>query len=220
MAFRTMALVSQTYKSLGLDDPVDGITGTPQVVLSLSFVLDRLIQKNEKLMVASKLKDTVSIFHGSRAPNLSIKQYIERIFKYAGCSPSAFLIAYIYMDRLFQRTGGHLTSLNVNRLLITTIMVAAKFIDDACHNNDYYAKVGGISNAEMNKLELELLFNLDFRLFVTTEVFSKYCEQLGGATIQEYQIQRPIDPRIYESWQDMDNTRSAAKLAGYGCRPL
>ncbi len=32
------------------------------------------------------------------------------------------------------------------RLLITSIMTAAKFFDDKYYKNEYYAKVGGISN--------------------------------------------------------------------------
>lgn len=47
------------------------------------------------------------------------------------------------------------------------------------YSNAYYAKVGGVSTEEMNRMELEFLFNLEFRLFVTTELFLKYCEKLG-----------------------------------------
>ncbi|GJM88504.1 hypothetical protein PR202_ga04575 [Eleusine coracana subsp. coracana] len=45
-------------------------------------------------------------------------------------------------------------------------------------NNAYYGKVGGISTREMNKLELDLLFSLDFRLKVNVETFRSYCLQL------------------------------------------
>jgi hypothetical protein len=46
------------------------------------------------------------------------------------------------------------------------------------YNNAFYAKVGGISTIEMNRLELDLLFNLDFRLKVNLETFGSYCLQL------------------------------------------
>ncbi|KAI9099134.1 hypothetical protein K1719_024901 [Acacia pycnantha] len=80
----------------------------------------------------------------------------------------------------FERKGGYLTLFNVHRLLITTVMVAAKFVDDGCYSNGHYARVGGVSTAEMNRMELELLFSLDFRLFVTTELF---CSYYGDARI-------------------------------------
>ena len=42
-----------------------------------------------------------------------------------------------------------ISSLNVHRLLITSIMLASKFFDDVYYNNAYYARVGGISNTEV-----------------------------------------------------------------------
>ena len=33
-------------------------------------------------------------------------------------------------------------------------MVGAKFLDDFYYKNDYYAKIGGITKAEINLLEL------------------------------------------------------------------
>ncbi|KAK9291895.1 hypothetical protein L1049_019846 [Liquidambar formosana] len=120
------AIELETYSALGLD-----ATGkTPRVLSLLSLVLERSIQRNEKFLNLSKKKDVVTVFHGSRRPAMSIRQYIERIFKYLRRSPSCFVVAYIYMDGFLQRTDGFLTYLNVHRLLITSVMVAAKFIDD------------------------------------------------------------------------------------------
>ena len=44
------------------------------------------------------------------------------------------------------------------------------------HSNMH--RVGGISACEMNRPELDLLFNLDFRLKVNLETFGSYCLQL------------------------------------------
>ena len=59
-----------------------------------------------------------------------------------------------------------ISSLNVHRLLITSIMLASKFFDDVYYNNAYYARVGGISNSELNSLEMEFLKMSSFALFV------------------------------------------------------
>lgn len=45
-------------------------------------------------------------------------------------------------------------------------------------NNAFFARVGGVSVVELNRLELEFLFRLDFRLSVTTSVFESYCTHL------------------------------------------
>lgn len=48
------------------------------------------------------------------------------------------------------------------------------------YNNAYFARVGGVDVAEMNGLELELLFALRFRLNVTPDTFARYCAALEG----------------------------------------
>jgi hypothetical protein len=42
-------------------------------------------------------------------------------------------------------------------------------------NNACFARVGGITLIELNRLKLELLFRLDFKLCVTISVFESYC---------------------------------------------
>ena len=60
------------------------------------------------------------------------------------------------------------------------MLVAAKFFDDQYYNNAYYAKVGGVPCAEVNSLELELLFSCGFSLHVSTDTFEKYFKELVG----------------------------------------
>ncbi|XP_030442993.1 cyclin-P3-1 [Syzygium oleosum] len=198
-----------TYLSLGLREQGKKVLGFPQVLTLLSSALDRSVQKNERLLETSQSKDVVTIFHGVRPPSLTIRQYIERIFKYSGCSPSCFVIAQIYMDRFVQNTDVHLTSLNVHRLLITSLTVAAKFIDDAFFNNAYYAKVGGVSTSELNQLEMKFLFCIDFRLHVNIDTFQQYCLLLEKevAVSEGAQIERLIQScRITESWSNKDDS--------------
>ncbi|XP_057719168.1 cyclin-P3-1-like [Arachis stenosperma] len=184
---------SEAYKSLlQVEESSENGTLIPRALLILSSVWERSIKKNDKLVMMISSKN-ITVFHGSKAPKLSITRYMERILKYAGCSSSCFVIAQIYIDRYFSKNGGYLTSFNAHRLLITSLLVAVKFLDDRYFSNAYYAQVGGISTQEMNRMELEFLFSLEFRLFVTTEMFVKYCEKLDKVdNIGEYQIRRPI----------------------------
>jgi len=205
---------SDIYLSLGLTELRKGIPAIPRVLSLLSSLLERSVQKNEILLEATQIKDVVTIFHGLRAPTLGIRQYIDRIFKYSGCSPSCFVVAHIYVDRFLQSTEVHLTSLNVHRLLITSLMLAAKFIDDAFFNNAYYAKVGGVSTAELNRLEMKFLFSIDFRLQVTIETFGRYCLQLEKETAEGLQIERPFKAcGIKESWSNKDDSSCAPTVA-------
>ncbi|ESW19048.1 hypothetical protein PHAVU_006G092300 [Phaseolus vulgaris] len=178
-----MAIIkSELFKSLEFGASLGNshVSETP-LLMKLSSLLEISILKNEKLLLSTGNNDPVTIFHGSKAPNMSVTQYMERIFKYSNCSTSCFVIAHIYLERFFQKKSGYLTSFNAHRLLITSIMVAAKFLDDKYYSNAYFAKVGGVSTEEMNRMEIEFLFNLEFRLFVTTELFLKNCEKLDRA---------------------------------------
>lgn len=131
LAFDTTIMCPLDYVSLGLKDPIKDYLGKPRVLSLLSTILDKTIEENEKMLDTSEAKDVITIFHGTRAPSLSIQQYIDRIFRYSNCSPSCFVIAHIYLDRFIHRTNLCLNSLNIHRLLITSVMVAAKFMDDA-----------------------------------------------------------------------------------------
>lgn len=85
-----------------------------------------------------------------------------------------------------------LTELNVHRVVITAILLAAKFFDDAYYNNAYYAKVGGVLVSELNGLEVDFLFRINFSLHVQPEVFEKYKAELVSHAINSGLIPSPM----------------------------
>ncbi|KAL0341154.1 UNVERIFIED_CONTAM: Cyclin-U4-1 [Sesamum radiatum] len=108
------------------------------VIKYLSSFLQRIAESNDVFGVPLK----TSIFHGLTRPSISILCYMERIYKYANCSPSCFVVAYIYIDRFVQKQPLlPISSFTVHRLLIASVLVSAKFMDDMFYNNAYYAKV-------------------------------------------------------------------------------
>lgn len=148
------------------------------VVRVLGRVLEKLVAANVNLAEADQ--GLVTKFHALKAPSIGILQYLERIHKYASCSTECFILALIYIDRLIQGNNFVLTELNVHRVAITSILLAAKFFDDAYYNNAYYAKVGGVLVTEMNRLEVEFLFRINFSLHVSPELYNKYHAELGA----------------------------------------
>ncbi|KAA8515828.1 hypothetical protein F0562_018561 [Nyssa sinensis] len=159
----------------------------PKLITFLSSLLQKVAESNDLNRHFQTQK--ISVFHGLSRPTISIQTYLERIFKYANCSPSCFIVAYAYLDRFAQRQPAlPINSFNVHRLLITSVMVAAKFMDDMYYNNAYYAKVGGISTTEMNFLEVDFLFGLGFHLNVTPTTFHTYYSYLQ----REMLLQQPL----------------------------
>lgn len=114
----------------------------------------------------------VTVFHSSEEPSISVEEYVARLYRFFRCSSACTLLALIYIDRLIRRHSGFaLNVLNVHRLFVTALTVAVKFFDDTYYSNSYYAKVGGLSLKELNRLEATLLILLDFRLHVNPEEF-------------------------------------------------
>lgn len=159
-----------------MDSTPEQLSEGLSVVRVLGSVLERLVAANSSL--ESPDSGQITKFHALKAPGIGISQYLERIHKYASCSNECFILALIYIDRLIQGNNFLLTELNVHRVIITSILLAAKFFDDAYYNNAYYAKVGGVLVSEMNRLEVEFLFRLNFSLHVSPELYSKYHAEL------------------------------------------
>lgn len=133
--------------------------------------------------VPEDLPPRLTVFHGLRAPPITTEAYLLRIAKYAKCSPACFVAALGYMQRLSGRDAALApTTLNVHRLLLTGVLCAAKFLDDRYYNNAFYAKVGGISTLELNRLELEMLQLLEFRLAISPEAVATLLAQLHSGS--------------------------------------
>lgn len=82
------------------------------------------------------------------------------------------------------------------------------------YNNAYYAKVGGVSTSELNRLEMSFLFGVDFRLQVSVDTFGRYCRQLEKEAAETLQIERPMQAcRIKESWSNKDDPTCASTIA-------
>jgi len=171
------------------------------IVQVLAEVLDQLTRRNAQ-HERTHSQSAVTKFHALKPPQISVLAYLERIYKYASCSSECFVLALIYIDRLISKNNFLLTDLNgkfgpawlltifcssltlyrclgtVHRVLITAVMLAAKFFDDAYYNNAYYAKVGGIAVSELNLLEVEFLFRIHFQLHCPSDLYKQYHEQL------------------------------------------
>lgn len=125
--------IPEIYSTLGLLETSDRSNidfKTPSVLSALASLLEDSIQEKKLCTPTLKKEDVFTIFHSSEAPTISIRQYVERIFNYSNCSTCCFVVAYVYIERFLRSRGVRLTSLNVHRLFITSVLVAAKFMDD------------------------------------------------------------------------------------------
>jgi len=115
---------------------------------------------------------SMTAFHSLSAPSIHIRDYVHRLASYTFSSTTCLIAALYYVRTAVQREPKLApSSLSVHRLLITALVLAAKFFDDVTYSMSYYAKVGGLSVKELAYLELKLLQILDFRLHISSADF-------------------------------------------------
>ncbi|KAL2337583.1 hypothetical protein Fmac_012029 [Flemingia macrophylla] len=181
-------------------------SNTPLVINVLASLIERNMARTQRIVknCSNALSKAIStnIFDCREIPDMTIQSYLERIFRYTRAGPSVYVVAYVYIDRFCQHNPGfRINARNVHRLLITTIMVASKYVEDMNFRNSYFARVGGLATNELNELELEFLFLMGFKLHVNVSVFESYCCHLerevsiGGG----YHIERTLRRAYFES---------------------
>ena len=141
-------------------------------------ILIEIISENEQ----NNIKPTEDSFYRLKIPSMSLEDYINRIIKYSLIEPSTLILSIIYIDELCDNKNYILSFNNIHRIVLTSIVCSIKYNEDDYFKNNQYAKIGGISLKEMNKLEYEFSCLLDFSYFVETEKFEKYQKFLMANT--------------------------------------
>ncbi|KAL0074894.1 cyclin [Phycomyces blakesleeanus] len=156
----------------------------------------------ESIVTANDLLPCTDIthFHSRAVPNINIRAYLLRILKFTPFTNEVFLSLLVYFDRISRiEKNFTVSSLNIHRLLITSIVVASKFTSDVFYPNARYAKVGGLPLCELNQLELEFLFLCNFELLVRLEDMQDYGNQLLAHAMTQPELQEEIHHYIIPS---------------------
>ncbi len=59
-------------------------------------------------------------------------------------------------------------------MILGSLILAIKFNEDDYYSNEFYSKVGGVSNAELNKLESDTYLLIKHQLWINMDLYSKY----------------------------------------------
>ena len=143
-----------------------------RLIVSISAILQEIITENRQNIKDSNIpRDN---FFSTRVPTMTIEEYLKRIIKYSQMEASSLIMAIIYIDRVCDKKKYVLCQNNIHKLLMASSLLSIKFNEDNCYKNGYYAKIGGITLEEMNRLEYDFFVMLDFRLFVDEFFYQKY----------------------------------------------
>ena len=148
-------------------------TKNKTLIEKVSFFLLQIICVNHKQSNYRRIikKQSKQIFSCRELPNICLSDYLNRIIEYTKLEQSTLIASLIYIDRFCHKNSIFLTEYNTLSLLFSSIMVSLKFNEDTKFTNTFYSIVGGMSKKNINKLEREFLFGIDFNLFITIDTY-------------------------------------------------
>ncbi|KAG8082880.1 hypothetical protein GUJ93_ZPchr0014g46696 [Zizania palustris] len=151
----------------------------PRVVGVLSALLERVTERNDAAADAAA-PTPASAFRATTKPDISVRAYMARIARFAGCSPRATwspTSTSTASSGAGARPPWTRTACTVSSSPPYSPPSSSWMICE-CYSNAYFAKVGGVSLQEMNYLEVDFLFAVGFDLNVSPEAFGHCCTVL------------------------------------------
>jgi len=113
-------------------------------------------------------------FYSKIIPLISIKDYLEHLYKYIKLNSSTMILILIYIDRICNIHKCKLSFYNIHKLILGSMIVAIKYNEDENYSLKFYAKIGGVTLGEICNLEYNFLSLINYNLFVNDNLFQKY----------------------------------------------
>jgi|GEM_PF-4887139 len=166
------------------------------LVSMISCILQRLWDCDET-RISTETSKRNSSFHAQWVFEVPIDEYFMWIVWHtkpgldnnspeAGISNEALVLSLIYLNQIkSEYPSFEFNRLTMHRLLLCSMLCAAKFLDDCCYDNEYYAEVGGVSIEELNNLEIEFLALLKNSLRVKSKDYKVFYDALRGEGIYQ-----------------------------------
>ena len=138
---------------------------------------------------SSKDRDTnglfMKFFLSKKIPSISIQNFLERLTKYSKMENNTLILILIYIDRFCDINKVRLNYFNIHKLIIASMLIAIKYNEDDYYNNTFYAKIGGVKKSEIDVLEYQFLILIDFKLYVSEELFEKYSDYIQNTNLDD-----------------------------------
>jgi hypothetical protein len=122
-------------------------------------------------------------FLSKKVPPIALKDYLLRLHRYCPMSTAVYLATSVYITRMaLEEKVIRVTTRNMHRLVLAGLLVATKALEDLSFRHSRFAKVGGVSNHELSKLEINFCFLADFELRVDAEMLMEEARVQGSRT--------------------------------------
>ena len=118
-------------------------------------------------------------FYSKVVPPITIEDYLLRIHYYCPMSTAVYLATSFYIFRLaVEEQAIPVTTRNCHRLLLAGLRVAMKALEDLNYPQKKMARVGGVSERELARLEISFCFLAGFELRVDEDTLRAHWENL------------------------------------------
>lgn len=125
-------------------------------------------------------------FYSKNEPPISITAYLLRLHQFCPMSTAVYLATSLYIHRLaIEERAIPVTRRNAHRLVLAGLRVAMKALEDLSYSHSKIAKVGGVSELELARLEVSFCFLTGFELVVGEEKLRAHWESLRNGKAQQ-----------------------------------
>lgn len=164
----------------GEDDNIDGVPFTRTPIGSPEAHLHEPIVHGSTSQPASiQYAALVRKFYSKRPPPISLEDYLTRMHKFCPMSTAVYIATSLYITRLaVEDKVCPVTPRNVHRLVLAGLRIAMKALEDLKWPHGRFAKVGGVSEAELARLEIGFCFLMDFTLKVDAKMLTLEVQNL------------------------------------------
>ncbi len=177
-------------------DSLENIINKEDIINFISSTLDSIIHNN-KQMKKKQSRGPNEPLYSKNIPVLSLNNYLIRTMKYTESENNTLIAAYLYIIKLIKKENFVLGINNVYRLILGSVVLAKKFLEDIKYDNSYYCNIGGISNQELNMIEYSLFTRIEFNLNLQKEHIDIIYEQISK-TLPKSRLDEISKKKIYK----------------------
>ena len=118
-------------------------------------------------------------FYSKKPPPIALEEYLSRLHRYCPMSTAVYLATSLYIHRLaILEKKLAVTPRNAHRLLLAGLRIAMKALEDLSYPHHRFAKVGGVGEPELARLEVSFCFLMGFDLKVDEKMLLQHAETI------------------------------------------
>ncbi|KAH9260687.1 hypothetical protein BASA81_001154 [Batrachochytrium salamandrivorans] len=155
-----------------------------QVIDLVCAFLDERVVQDQHLVIEQA---EYVCFQGPKQPEISLRDYVIRLVKYANnfCedeprADSSGIRSLFMALEFLHRANAVINYKTVHRYLLVSMLVAVKYMEDFVMEGSYWGAVGGCTVPELNLYEQKFLAQLRFQCYVSRERFNQINDEFGA----------------------------------------